>query len=267
MADAPNPALTYHEYLGPAMFVPMSQLTLAAAKVQPGERVLDVACGTGIVTAQLPSLVGAHGKVVGLDINPAMLAIAASQTLLEGPAIQWLQGNAMALDLPSAAFDLVLCQHGLQFFPDRAAGAGEMRRVLGDGGRAVVACWQSIDEQSFFASVVRSTARNLGISEQQVGMPFSFGDATALRDLLANAGFTRVELHRNVVDACFPQPEKFIRMTAGAGAAVMPDVYGNISVDALVRKVTADCAEDLARCRDGDLLRFPIPTNLAIAYA
>jgi ubiquinone/menaquinone biosynthesis C-methylase UbiE len=266
MGGAPNPALAYHEYLGPAMFVPMSALTLAAAKPQAGERVLDVACGSGIVTVQLPPLVGGTGKVVGLDINPAMLAVAAAQPPPDGPQIQWLQGNALAMDVPSASFDLVLCQHGLQFFPDKAAGAGEFRRVLAPGGRAVVACWQGLAQQTFFATLMRSLARNLGVSEAQAGVPFSFGDATALRDLLANAGFTRVEMHSNVVDAKFPQPEKFIRMTAGAGAAVMPEIYANIDMEQLVRKMTDDCAEELARFRDGDLLRFPLPTNLAIAY-
>jgi ubiquinone/menaquinone biosynthesis C-methylase UbiE len=266
MGGAPNPALTYHEYLGPAMFVPLSAVTLAAAKPKRGERVLDVACGSGIVTSQLPPLVGGTGKVVGLDINPAMLAIAGAQPPPEGPQIQWLQGNAMAMDLPASAFDLVICQQGLQFLPDRAAGASEMRRVLVSGGRAVVSCWQSLDEQTFFATLMRSVARHLGVTEQQAALPFSFGDATALRDLLANAGFTRVEMHRHVIDARFPQPETFIRMSAGAGAAVMPDVYANVNMEKLVAAVTADCAADLARYRNGDVLQFPMPTSLAIAY-
>lgn len=266
MGGAANPALAYHEYLGPAMFVPMSEVTLAAAKPQPGERVLDVACGSGIVTARLPPLVGSTGTVVGLDSNPAMLAVARAEAPPEGPQIQWRQGNGMAIDLPSASFDLLVCQQGLQFFPDKAAGAGEFRRVLAAGGRAVVACWQALPEQTFFATMVRSVARNLGVTEQQAAVPFSFGDAIALRDLLANAGFLRVELHSYVIDARFPQPEKLIRMTAGAGAAVMPEVYAHADLDELVRSVTADCAEDLARYRDRDVVQFPLRTNLAIAY-
>ena len=267
MSGGPNPALAYHEYLGPAIFVPMSRVTLAAAKPKQGERVLEVACGTGILTSQLPPLVGGTGKVTGLDINPAMLAVASAQPQPEGPQIQWLEGNGMNMDLPAGAFDLVLCQHGLQFFPEREAGAREFRRVLDQGGRAVVSCWQGLDQQSFFATMIRSVAHHLGVSEHMPGAPFSFGDANALRDVLSAAGFARVELETDVIEARFSHPAKFIRMTAGAGAAVMPEVYANVDLDELATKVIADCADDLARYRDGDVLKFPIPTNVAIAYA
>src|SRR5687768_5175300 len=100
----PNPALAYHEYLGPAIFVPMARVTLAAAKPKPGERVLDVACGSGIVTRELAKAVGGTGRVVGLDINPGMLAVAAAQPKPEGAAIQWKEGSGIAMDLPPASF-------------------------------------------------------------------------------------------------------------------------------------------------------------------
>src|SRR5687768_4108890 len=122
MGGPPNPALGYHEYLGPAIFVPSTRVTLAAARPNRGERVLDVACGTGIVTSQLPPLVGGTGRVVGLDINPGMLAVASAQPKPEGCAIEWKEGSGIAMDLPPASFDLVVCQQGLQFFPDRSAG-------------------------------------------------------------------------------------------------------------------------------------------------
>src|SRR5688500_3531047 len=125
----PSPALAYHEYLGPAMFLPMARVTLQAAQPKPGEHVLDVACGTGIVTAQLAPIVGGTGRVVGLDISAGMLAVAAAQPPPEGCAIEWREGSGMAIDSPAGSFDLVVCQHGLQFFPDRLAGTREMRRV------------------------------------------------------------------------------------------------------------------------------------------
>ena len=266
MGGPPNPALAYHEYLGPAIFVPMSRVTLAAAKPKQGDRVLDVACGSGIVTVQLPPLVGGMGKVCGLDINPAMLAVAASQPQPEGPQIEWLEGNGMDMKVESGGFDLLVCQHGLQFFPDRAAGAREFRRVLAQGGRAVVACWQSLDKQSFFATMMRSIAHHVGVPEHVAGAPFSLGSDTELQGLLTRAGFSRVEMQTHVIETRFTEPQKFIRMTAGAGAAVMPDMYKNVDLDALAAKVTADCAEGIARYSDGEYLKFPMPTNLAIAY-
>ena len=265
---ATNPALAYHQYLGPAIFVPMTRVTLWAAKVKQGERVLDVACGTGIVTSQLPALVGGTGKVVGLDVNPAMLAVAAAQPQPEGPKIEWVQANAMQTGLPDASYDVVICQHGLQFFPDRAAGAREMRRVLADGGRAIVACWQSLDHQTFFATLMRSIARHLNVTEAETAQPFTLGEPDVLRDMLETAGFTNVDMQKHVIDARFPQPEKFVRLSAGAGAAaaVMPDVYEGIDLEALVAKVLVDVKADLDRYREGDVLRFPMPANLAVAH-
>lgn len=261
-----NPALAYHEYLGPAIFVPMTRVTLGAAKPKQGERVLDVACGTGIVTMQLPPLVGGTGKVVGLDINPAMLAVASAQTAPEGPQIEWVQASGEATGLPDASFDLVLCQHGLQFFPDREAGAREMRRVLDTGGRAVVACWQNLDRQTFFATLMRSIARHLNVTEARAAAPFTLGDADVLKSLLDGAGFERVEMQTHTIHTRFPQPEKFVRMSAGAGAAVMPEVYDGVDIEELVAKVIVDCKADLARYQVGDHLSFAMPTNLAIAY-
>ena len=263
---APNPALAYHQYLGPAMFVPMARVTLWAAKVKQGERVLDLACGSGIVTSQLPPLVGGTGKVVGLDVNPSMLAVAAAQPSPEGPKIEWVQASAMATGLPDAAFDLVICQQGLQFFSDRAAGVREMRRLLAPGGRAVVACWKGLDHQSFYATLLRSVARHLNVTLDEVAEPFTLGDSDVLRDLLETGGFSKVDVQSHLIDARFPQIERFVPISAGAGAAVMPEVYEGVDVEALASRVLVDCKPDFEHYREGDMLRFQMPTNVAVAY-
>ena len=256
-----NPALAYHEYLGPAMFAPMARVTLDLARPQPGERVLDVACGTGIVTSQLPALVGAGGKVVGLDLNAGMLAVARAQA----SAIEWKEGDGAAMELGDASFDLVICQHGLQFFPDRAAGAREMRRVLARGGRAVVACWQGLERQTFMATLIRAEARHLNVTEAHVGVPWSFGDPDALRGVFLAAGFSDVDVEAHTIDARFPEPEKFIRMAVTAATAFMPDRFAGVDLEPLMAAVAAECADDFARYRDGGALRFPMPTNVVVA--
>jgi ubiquinone/menaquinone biosynthesis C-methylase UbiE len=167
--------------------------------------------------------------------------------------------------LPAAAFDVVLCQQGLQFFPDRAAGAREMRRVLAPGGRAVVACWQGVEQQTFFGAVVRAQAKLLGVSVEKAGTPFTFGDAGALRAVLGEAGFQNVEITTHVIDARFPEPERFIKMCVDASIAVMPEQFGGIDPAQFAAGLTAECAEDLARYRNGDELRFPMVTNVALA--
>ena len=90
---------------------------------------MDVACGTGSVARHVAPLVGAEGKVVALDISPEMLAVARGLPAPAGATIEWREGNAIALTVPDDAFDLVLCQQGLQFFSDRAAAVREMRRA------------------------------------------------------------------------------------------------------------------------------------------
>src|SRR5438552_1035927 len=137
----PSPAEIFESYFVPAIFAPWARVLLEYAAPRPGDRVLDLACATGIVARQVAPVVGPSGRVVALDINPGMLAVGASLPAPEGAAIEWRQGDAVALDLPTGAFDLVLCQQGLQFFSDRAAAVREMKRVLADGGRVVLSLW------------------------------------------------------------------------------------------------------------------------------
>src|SRR4030095_3648080 len=125
--QSPNPAEVYERYFGPALFTPWARALLEYAVPQTGERVLDVACGTGIVTRHVAPMVGAAGRVVGLDISPAMLAVARALPVPGGATIEWQEGNALTLALPDAAFDLVLWHQGLQFFPDRAADTREIQ--------------------------------------------------------------------------------------------------------------------------------------------
>jgi SAM-dependent methyltransferase len=246
-----NPAVAYHEYLGPAIFAPSTKLTLEAARIQPHERVLDVACGTGILTTQVRA-----ARIAGLDVNPRMLAIARTN-----PG-EWVEASALAIPF-GAEFDVVLCQHGLQFFPDRLAGAREMRRVA---GRAIVQCWQGVDEQGVFGSIVRAQAKLLGLPVAQVGVPFSFGDPGALREVLREAGFANVEVETYVIDARFREAEQMIPMFTRAAMAVMPERFGHIDPAAFNAAMRAECGSELARHTDGDTLRFPMPTNVARAW-
>jgi ubiquinone/menaquinone biosynthesis C-methylase UbiE len=132
--------------------------------------------------------------VVGLDINPAMLAIARALPAPAGATIAWQEGNAIRLDLPDEAFELVLCQQGLQFFPDRAAALREMRRVLTAGGRVVISVWQALQRHPVYEALFHATARHLGATIAIVDVSFSLGDADELQTLLSDAGFQRIEI-------------------------------------------------------------------------
>ena len=156
-------AETYEKYFVPAMFVPWADILLRHASPQPGERVLDVACGTGIVARLAAPLVGSKGQAVAVDVNPAMLAVARAHPAPSDATIHWQEGNAVALPFPDGAFDMVLCQHGLQFIPDRASAVREMRRVLAPGGRALVIVLQALARHPVFETLVESASRHLSL--------------------------------------------------------------------------------------------------------
>ncbi|MGV0836244.1 methyltransferase domain-containing protein [Mycolicibacterium thermoresistibile] len=124
-------------------FVPLIPAPLAADLIEtaapaPGEFVIDVACGTGVLTHLAAQRVGVHGKVVGIDLAPDMLRVAAATPVPSAAPIEWRAADAAALPIADDACDLVLCQLGVMFFPDRGAAVAEMRRVLSPGGRVAV---------------------------------------------------------------------------------------------------------------------------------
>ena len=141
----PRPGEIYQREMVPASFARWAPDLVDLGAVGPGQRVLDVACGTGVVTRLAAERVGSSGRAVGLDVNADMLA--AARAASPGSRIEWHEGSALALPFPDASFDVLFCQQGLQFFPDRAAGLREMRRVLVPGGRLALSCWRSVDHQ------------------------------------------------------------------------------------------------------------------------
>ena len=125
----------------PTFFDPWASCVIQVANPQPGERVLDLATGTGIVARHVAPRVGSNGKVIGLDLNPNMLTVARAAAEQEGLAIEWHEGRAEQLLFPDGSFDWVLCQFALMFFTDRLAAPAEMHRVLAPNERlALTSC-------------------------------------------------------------------------------------------------------------------------------
>ncbi|MCW5688466.1 MAG: methyltransferase domain-containing protein [Pseudolabrys sp.] len=253
----------------PAIFEPLTRATLDLARPQPGERVLDLACGTGIVARRAAPLVGDGGSVVGLDLRPGMIAKARSLPAPEGAAIDWREGDATALPFAAGTFDLVLCQQGLQFFPDRTAAAAEMRRVLADGGRAVLAVWRGLEHLTLFRELTEAEARHLaklGVSYEEIALPFLMGDEGEIRAALAAGGFTAITISEATITASFPSADRFVRDVETAYASVMPQFVDDPSAfEAFVAAVAADLAPALARYRDGDGVRFTLKAHMAVA--
>jgi ubiquinone/menaquinone biosynthesis C-methylase UbiE len=146
-------AESYERVQVPAIFALWAADLLELAALRPGERLLDLACGTGIVARLAAPRVGPAGRVVGVDVNQGMLAVARSRPAPAGAAIEWRQESATALALPDATFDVVLCQQGLQHIPDRSAAVREMRRVLVPGGRALASVFRRRVDQEVWERV------------------------------------------------------------------------------------------------------------------
>ncbi len=233
-----NPAETYESYMVPALFAPWASRLIERARPRPGERVLDVACGTGVVARHVASIVGSEGKVVGLDASPNMLDVARAVAKQERVRVQWHEGRAESLPFPDGSFDLVMCQFALMFFEDRHAALKQMHRVLTADGRLALSVWQSFDRHPFYRRLDEAIEHRAGLSG--VRDIFAIGDSAELRRLVLDAGFSaggnRVRLH----DRAFPRSTGISSRRDRCG-------HGRNPIDAASRRERACChyARDL----------------------
>jgi ubiquinone/menaquinone biosynthesis C-methylase UbiE len=203
-----NAAENYERYFVPTIGRPLATDLVELAALRPGERVVDVACGTGIVARLAVERVGAHGAVAGVDINPGMLAVARGVAPAD-TAIDWYEASAEALPLPDESFDVALCQLGLQFVADKPAALREMRRVLTPGGRLLfnVPGPTAPIFVVFEAALARHLGPEAGAFVQAV---FSLHDPAEVRNLLTEAGFGAVEAWPTQKTLPLPPPADFL---------------------------------------------------------
>jgi ubiquinone/menaquinone biosynthesis C-methylase UbiE len=183
-------AAFYDARFVPAIFAEIAEIVAGAAALRGGERVLDVACGTGALAHAAAARVG-EGAVTGLDANPSMLEVARERR----PGITWTPGDAAKLPFPDASFDAVLCQAALMFFPDKPACLREMHRVAKPGGRIAV---HVFGESAGYGLVAEILGEVAGSEEEAImRSPFSLADTAELKGSFAQAGMpsARVETH------------------------------------------------------------------------
>jgi SAM-dependent methyltransferase len=203
----------YQRYLVPAVFAPWAAMLIEQAVLQPGERVLDVACGTGVVARLAVKPVGSTGQIIGLDNDAEKLGVARSLPLLPGVSLAWQEGNALAMPFADASFDALLCQQGQQFFPDRSAALREMHRVLVPGGRVVLSVWGPLEWCPGYTALVRALEHHIGTAAASImRAPFVLGEASEVRSLLAEGPFHEVQLHTTVRTVHFASPEQFVQI-------------------------------------------------------
>jgi SAM-dependent methyltransferase len=194
-------AHAYEALFVPALFEQWAARVADAARIQPGDRVLDVACGTGVLAREAAARAGASGHVAAIDPGPGMLAVAREKA----PAVEWREGVAESLPFADGAFDVVVSQFGLMFFVDRQRALSEMLRVIAPGGRLVVAVWDSLDHIPAYAALVALLERTAGrLAADALRAPFVLGNPTELAALFADAGMPAAAIARHRGTAEFP---------------------------------------------------------------
>ena len=262
--QAPNPAEVYESFLVPHLFTPWARDLVARAQPKPGERVLDVACGTGIVVREVLPVVGSSGRVAGVDFSPAMLAVARTR-VPGGAPVEWYEASAEALPFPDAAFDLVLCQQGLQFFPDKPGAIREFRRVLAPGGRVALSVWRTLEHNPVHEAMNEVVVRHLGTPT--IAAAYS-GNAPELEALLSGSGFEDVAIEPVSMTLRFPSADRFVRLSVLAGAAVSPTIAELDEAEraTLVEAMQQDVGATLRSYTRDDEITFPMAAYVATAH-
>jgi ubiquinone/menaquinone biosynthesis C-methylase UbiE len=251
----------YERWLVEPLFRPWAELTLDEVNLSAGDRVLDIACGTGIVARLARKRLGVGAQVVGIDVSPDMLAVARALA----PDIDWREGIAGALPLRDGEqFDVVACQQGLQFFVDKPAAVGEMRRALTNRGRLAVTTWRPDEEIPLFRELRHVAEHHLGpIVDQR----HSFGDQASIETLLRAAGFEGVRSRTVSRIIRLGGDTPFLRLNTMAlvGMSAASKTMSDEERKRIVETIVSESASALRRFTDASVIAFELSTNLTTA--
>lgn len=234
--DAPT---LYSRFAGKIMGTWTDEL-IQSAHCQDGDRVLDVACGTGFVASRVNLVSQKLCAVSGIDINEGMLKIARSN-----PLIDWHHGSAMELPFTDGEFDVIFCQQGLQFFPDRAAAMSEMSRVLAPGGRLALNVWGALDRQPFHLAAITEIAETFGDDVKALfDLAFSLNTVAELRLLASGAGLTNIRVRFAHRTMRYPAPAGLVvgfmcSTPAAAHFLALPDDRRQASVSRVLERLAS----------------------------
>jgi SAM-dependent methyltransferase len=237
-------AEVYESCFVPAIFGAWAGPVADAARIEADNRVLDVACGTGVLAREALRWVGQKGQVVGLDLNEGMLAVAARSE----PKIEWRQGDAGSLPFEDASFDVVVSQFALMYFPDRVAALREMWRALAPNGRLAVAAWASIEHARGYQVLVNIATQQCGREAADVlAAPFVLGDKAQVAGLFIDAGISGPQVARHEGSVRFPSVKEFVRI----------EVKGS----PLAESISDEAMETLAGESESVLAEFVLPSG------
>lgn len=254
----------YEELLVPRLFRPWAALLLDQLQLCDGEVVVDVATGPGTLAGMAAERVGSAGKVIATDISAPMLQVARSKPSPAASApIEYLECAAAPLLVPDEVADLVVCQQGLQFFPDKPAALREMWRVLKPRGRLGIAVWSNLQSCTIW-SAYHDALDATGLSElaQMMLAPFSWGSLASLREAVTLAGFRQVVASTRSLPIVFEGGDSQV-FEALFGQPVGPAIQA--LPDATRQRLRAAIAREVAPMMADGRVQATMTSHLAIA--
>jgi SAM-dependent methyltransferase len=243
----------YERYVARHILGPWAPLLVDAARLKPGEHVLDVACGTGVVARVAAERIGPAGQVVGIDLNAGMIRVARSLPPPQGAPIEWLERSALDLGLADGSVDAALCQQGLQFFPDKGRAMREMRRVLRRGGRLALSVWNGIGHYN--SAVGAALARVLDVDTAERFLASRRAPSEdEVRRLALEAGLAAVDVRVRRLEIRLPRVDRFVldHLAATPVAAVLA-----AAEPAARQAIGTRVAEQLQRFADAEGIVYP----------
>jgi ubiquinone/menaquinone biosynthesis C-methylase UbiE len=249
-SDATGFARLFEDFFVPALFADWAELTVAAGSIEEGDKVLDVACGTGIVARAARRLTD---HVVGIDISEDMLSVASE---IE-PSVDWKHGDAQNLPFEDGAFDVVFCQFGFMFFPDKIGALREMKRV---GGKVVVTVWDALERTPGYREFVELLSAEFGQESADIlSSPFSLGDKELVAGMFREAGLKPI-IETDATVARFPSMEAWI--TTDIRATPMSAMFDDVALAKLIKMAKQALAE--YENKDGTI-SFSAPAHIITA--
>lgn len=256
-------AQIYEEQKVPAIFAPLARATLDAFPLSPQDVVLDAACGTGILARTIREVVGPAVRISGADLNEAMISVARQLTDRTAAPIRWEAADIASMPFADGEFSVVMCQQGIQFFPDERLALQEMRRVLQKGGRLALTVWGGISP--LFRALADALERHLDREAAERSLaPFTYANADRLPEILDDAGFDNVVVGNITVERVINDPVQNIPKEI-MGNPIGPAVAarGDAVMNAIVEEVARDCVS----FKRGNSLVVPQETYLVTARA